>query len=80
MDSFSLDLLVLLLSWHVVCPPAATEKRLVSRLFDNLLRRCHDPNRSILKNNLDLLKAMTELWRDLIEVAANSVHRLLTAM
>lgn len=79
MDYFSLDLMVLLLSWHTVCIPQSVDKKLITRLFDNLMRRCYDENRAILKNNLELLKTMTECWRDLIEVPASSVYRLLAA-
>lgn len=58
--------------------PQAREKKLVNRLFENLIRRCYHETRAILKNNLELLKTMTELWRDLIEVPAGTIYEYLS--
>jgi DNA-dependent protein kinase catalytic subunit len=79
MDYFTLDLMVLLLSWHTVASPQATEKKLVNRLFENLIKRCYHENRAILKNNIELLKTMTEAWRELIELPMGLVHAFLTS-
>jgi len=73
MDYFTLDVMVLLLSWHSVAIPQSTEKKLINRLFENLMRRCYDENRSILKNNLELLKTITECWRNTIEVPVDII-------
>lgn len=77
MDYFSLDLMVLLLSWHSISIPEQSEKKLISRLFQNLMRRCYDENRAILKNNLELLKTMTECWKDAIEVPSQVIYNLI---
>jgi len=73
MDYFTLDLMVLLLSWHSVAVPQTSEKKPIARLFESLMRRCYDENRSILKNNLELLKTMTECWRSTIEVPTDII-------
>ena len=77
MDYYSLDLMVLLLSWHCVSVPQPTEQKLINRLFENLIRRCYDENRAILKNNLELLKTMTECWKHLIQVPVEIICNFL---
>jgi DNA-dependent protein kinase catalytic subunit len=76
-DYFTLDLMVLLISWHVVSLPQPSEKKLINRLFENLMKRCYHDNRAILKNNLELLKTMTECWRGLIEVPVEIINSFL---
>jgi DNA-dependent protein kinase catalytic subunit len=78
-DYFTLDLCVLLLSWHKQTPPQLTERKLISRLFEQLMRRCYHDNRAILKNNLELLKTMSECWRDMIDVPVGVIYSLLTS-
>ncbi len=76
-DYFTLDLMVLLLSWHSVCLPAASDKKLIKRLFENLMRRCYHDNRQILKNNLELLKTTAECWKDFVEVPVRIIFDFL---
>lgn len=76
-DYFTLDVMVLLLSWQSVCLPAATEKKFIKRLFENLMRRCYHDNRQILKNNLELLKTTAECWKDFVEVPVRIIHEFL---
>lgn len=38
------------------------------------MRRCYHENRAILKNNLELLKTMTECWKDSIQVPAGIIY------
>jgi DNA-dependent protein kinase catalytic subunit len=59
--------------------PQASEKKLVNRLFESLIRRCYHETRAILKNNLELLKTMTELWCELIEVPVGMIYDYLSA-
>lgn len=80
MDYFTLDLMVLLLSWHTVSLPQASEKKLINRLFETLIRRCFHENRPILKNNLELLKTMAELWREFIEVPVGLIYNFLSCV
>lgn len=79
MDSFTLDLMVMLMSWHSVSLPQASEKKLINRLFEALIRRCYHENRAILKNNLELIKTMTELWREFIEVPVGIIYTYLSS-
>ena len=79
MDSFTLDLMVLLLSWHKVSLPQASEKKLVNRLFESLIKKCYHDNRAVLKNNLELLKTMTECWRELVDVPVGIINSFLTS-
>jgi DNA-dependent protein kinase catalytic subunit len=79
MDYFTLDLMVLLLSWHHVAVPQQAEKKLINRLFESLIKRCYHDNRAILKNNLELLKTMTEAWRELIDVPVGLINNFMTS-
>lgn len=78
-DYFTLDLMVLLLSWHSVALPQPSEKKLINRLFESLIKRCYHDNRAILKNNLELLKTMTECWRDFVDVPVGLLNNYLTS-
>ena len=69
--------MVLLLSWHNICLPTQSEKKLINRLFENLMRRCYHDNRAVLKNNLELLKTMTECWKDFVDVPVEIIHSFL---
>ena len=79
MDSFTLDLMVMLMSWHVVSLPQPTDKKLINRLFEILIRRCYHEKTAILRNNLELIKTMTELWREFVEVPVGIIYAYISA-
>ena len=79
MDYFTLELCVTMLSWHSVAVPSASLRGQVSALFDSLMRRCYHDNRAVLKNNLELLKTVAELWRALIRVSVHTIYEMLNA-
>ena len=80
MDSFTLDLVVMLLQWNSISPPPTSESKLANRLFECLMKRCYDDNRAILKNNLELLKTMAELWKDSIEVPVAIIYNFVKSL
>ena len=77
MDYFSLDLMVLLLSWNGICLPCAGEKKLINRLFESLMGRAYHENRQILKNNLELLKTIAECWKQFVDVPVAIIYGFL---
>lgn len=76
-DYFTLDLMVLLLSWHTFGIPESSDRKIVNKLFEKLMKNCYHDNRPVLKNNLELLKTMTECWKPLIEVPAGIINTFL---
>jgi DNA-dependent protein kinase catalytic subunit len=49
MDYFTLDLMVVLLSWNTTALPQASDQPLIKSLFESLMKRCYHDNRLILK-------------------------------
>jgi DNA-dependent protein kinase catalytic subunit len=100
-DYFTLDLVVLLLSWHKIGLPDVsaqgifcvneekkitqllyilfkqTDKTLIGILFEKLIQNCYHGNRAILKNNLELLKTMTECWKMFIHIPVDVIYSYL---
>ncbi|CAF1081577.1 unnamed protein product [Brachionus calyciflorus] len=68
MENFTLDLMILILSWCSIQKPEVTESKLINKLFGLLIKRCYHSNRAVLKNNLELIKTMTECWKEMILV------------
>ncbi|RNA36049.1 DNA-dependent kinase catalytic subunit [Brachionus plicatilis] len=79
MDCFTLDLMVMLLSWGSIQKPDQSEAKLINRLFTLLIKRCYHENRAVLKNNIELIKTMTECWRDMIQVPVEVINNFLTS-
>ncbi len=47
---------------------SGVDRAMVSRLLEFLMENCHHVNRGILRNNLQVIKTLVEVWRDRIEV------------
>ncbi|KAK2178224.1 hypothetical protein NP493_553g02014 [Ridgeia piscesae] len=60
---FIVDLVVTLLSWHSVAIPEV-RRAAANSLLEFLMRRCHHDTRHVLKNNLEMLKTLVEVWHD----------------
>ena len=41
---------------------------MASRLATFLMRHCHHDDRRVLRNNLEVLKTLLEVWRERIDV------------
>jgi len=41
---------------------------LVSRLLEFIMHHCHHDNRQVLRNNLEVLKTVVEVWRSTVQV------------
>ncbi|CAF0815340.1 unnamed protein product [Brachionus calyciflorus] len=79
MDYFTLDLMILILSWCSIQKPEMTESKLINKLFGLLIKRCYHSNRAVLKNNLELIKTMTECWKEMVQVPVELIYNLLTS-
>ena len=45
-----------------------------SKLLEYLMHNCHHDNRSVFRNNLEIIKTMMELWRDRLQVPTKYVY------
>ena len=43
-------------------------RNLASSLLDYLIRNCHHNNRGVLKHNLQVIKTLTKVWKNLLEI------------
>jgi len=50
---------------------------LVGRLMDFIVTHCHHDNRQVLRNNLDVLKTVVEVWRSTVHIPTAWVSSLL---
>ena len=46
----------------------SVDRGMASRLLEVLMRQCHHDTRPVLKNNLEVLKTLVEVWKSRIEV------------
>ena len=67
---FIVDLVVTILSWHTVAIPEdnSVDRAMASRLTEFLTSQCHHENRQVLRNNLEVLKTLVEVWKSRIVV------------
>lgn len=60
-----------MLSWsssHVIPEDTVNGRNLASSVLDFLVKHCHHTNRSVLKNNLQVIKTLLEVWKDRLEI------------
>ncbi|KAL8588517.1 hypothetical protein ACOMHN_043866 [Nucella lapillus] len=76
---FIMDLMVTMLSWHDHAIPqdSAEEKAMASRLVEFLVDSVYHPTRSILRNNLEMLKTVLTCWKGRIELPYQQVFKQL---
>nr|QOY44576.1 DNA-dependent protein kinase catalytic subunit [Alvinella pompejana] len=70
------DLTITLLSWHTVAIPEdnSADKAMACQLLKVLVASCHHDSQQILKNNLELLKVLVEVWKPRLEVPTNILY------
>ncbi|KAK6170524.1 hypothetical protein SNE40_018898 [Patella caerulea] len=73
---FITDIIVTMMSWHTISIPQDTleERAMASRLVQFLMANIYHTNRSIYKNNLEMLKTLLECWKDRIEIPYKIVY------
>ncbi|XP_070581112.1 DNA-dependent protein kinase catalytic subunit-like [Ptychodera flava] len=67
------DTMVVMLMWATTATPEESERILVSRVVEFLMKNTHHSNRQVLRNNLELVKTVVELWKDSIEVPSRVI-------
>ena len=60
-----MDLFVILL-WYGVYD--LQDQHLASRLLQYLMEQAHCDNRSVFRNNLEIIKTLVECWKDNLQV------------
>lgn len=71
LNYFVVDIIIVMLSWSSTVIPEDTVsgKNLASSILDYLLKFSHHTNRSVLKNNLQVIKTMLQAWKDRLEIS-----------
>ena len=60
--------LVLLIRLLMNCLQDVDQVLLANRLVEFLMRNAFYPNRSVLRNNIEIIKTVVELWKSHIEI------------
>ncbi|KAK3728488.1 hypothetical protein QZH41_002349 [Actinostola sp. cb2023] len=81
LNYFIVDVLVTMLFWSGSAIPEDTigDRHLASRLVEAVVSRTHHENRSVFRNNLEIVKTMVEVWKNRIHVPTNEKNRECTA-
>ncbi|EDV28309.1 uncharacterized protein TRIADDRAFT_20924, partial [Trichoplax adhaerens] len=73
---FIVDLMIVLLSWADVAIPKDVDEILqANRLMEFLMRNAFYPNRSVLRNNIEIIKTAVELWKNHIEIPYRIIYK-----
>lgn len=67
-----------MLSWSKACIPddSVVSRNMTSSLLDYLVKHCHHTNRAVLKNNLQIVKTLLQVWKERLEIPYKLVHSL----
>ena len=78
MNYFVSDIILVMLSWSSTVVPEDTVsgRNLCSSLLDYLFRNCHHTNRSVLKNNLQIIQTLLKVWKDRLEISYKIIYDL----
>ncbi|XP_015750341.1 PREDICTED: DNA-dependent protein kinase catalytic subunit-like [Acropora digitifera] len=68
---FIVDLVVTMLSWNSTALPE--DRYLTSKLLEFVMTRAQHRNRSVFKNNLEIIKTMVEIWKSRLEVPSKVI-------
>ena len=77
MNTFLIDTIVVLLSWHSMAIPSEVDAIGVQRLLENLFLHCTHSNSSVMRSNLDLIKKLVESWKERIYAPTLILHKLI---
>jgi DNA-dependent protein kinase catalytic subunit len=69
---FVVDVVVTLLSWGPTAIPEDGDS--ASRLLEYLMQKCHHDNRSVFRNNLEIIKTLLELWREKLQAPTKVIY------
>jgi DNA-dependent protein kinase catalytic subunit len=78
LNTFLIDTLVIALSWHPTAIPSDLDSSAVQRLVESLFVHCAHTNVQVMRSNLDLIKTLTELWKERIQMPIVTMAKLLS--
>ena len=78
LNYYVVDLVVVMLSWSKTCIPEDTvvARNMASSLLEYLIKHSHHTNRAVLKNNLQIVKTLLQVWKERLEVPYKLVYGL----
>ncbi|XP_066926586.1 DNA-dependent protein kinase catalytic subunit-like [Clytia hemisphaerica] len=73
---FTIDLVVVMLSWSKtnIPPDTVVSRNMCSSLLEYLVKYTHHTNRSVLKNNLQVIKTLLQVWKDRLQIPYQLIH------
>eukprot|EP00794_Sanderia_malayensis_P010266 gene10266-11321_t len=76
LNYFVIDAIVAMLSWSSTSIPedSVVGRNMASSLLDVLLKNSHHNNRAVLKNNLQIIKTLTKVWKDRLDVTYRFIY------
>jgi len=78
LNTFILDTIVVMLSWHSIAIPNEIDRQSVQRLFEYLFMYCSHKNSAVMKSNLDLIKKLVESWKERISAPTLIIYKLIS--
>ncbi len=78
LNTFIIDTIVILLSWHTQAIPSELDSTAVQRLIEYLFANCSHRNPIVMKSNLDLIKKLVECWKERLHSPTLVVYKLIS--
>ncbi|CAF1586101.1 unnamed protein product, partial [Adineta steineri] len=78
LNTFIIDTIVILLSWHTKAIPSELDSTAVQRLIEYLFANCSHRNTIVMKSNLDLIKKLVECWKERIHAPTLILYKLIS--
>ena len=77
LNYFTVDLIVVMLSWSrsgIIPTDTVIERTMATSLFEFMIKNCSHSNRSVLKNNLQIVKTMLQVWKERLTVPYHLIN------
>lgn len=78
LNTFIIDTIVILLSWHKQAIPSELDSIAIQRLTEYLFSNCSHRNPVVMKSNLDLIKKLIECWKERIRSPTVILYKLIS--
>ena len=78
LNTFIIDTIVIILSWHTQAIPSELDSNSVQRLVEYLFANCSHRNTIVMKSNLDLIKKLVECWKERIRAPTLILYKLIS--
>lgn len=78
LNSFVIDLLTLLLSWHSIhIPSSYDEISYAKRVLEFAMKSCFNEKRDIMRHNLELIKTLVEVWKSSVSIPSQMLYDMI---